>query len=151
MEDFERNEAPAETPVTEEPAADNNPQNEAPKKTYYYSNQGNNTFEPEPTPPPKKSNDDGLAITSLVLGILGLCCCGLPTGIASIICAIVDRNRRGRFEGLGLAGFICGVIACVLSVISSIYSMVVFGSLFSDLESFLTEPTGGILSLFRLF
>ncbi len=95
--------------------------------------------------------ENGLAITSLVLGILALCCCGLPLGIAAIICALVDRSRRCGFEGMGLAGFILGIIACVMAIVSYIFSLVVYGTLLPDLEKILTEMEMEMLSLFRFF
>ncbi len=120
------------------------------KKTYYYSQQNDGIFR-ESAPPSPERKEDALAITSLVLGILGLCCCGLPTGIAAIICALVDRSRRGRFEGLGLAGFICGIIAAVMALFSYVYTLVVFGTLFPDIERMLAEMEMEMLSLFRFF
>ena len=96
-------------------------------------------------------NGKGLAIASLVLGILAFCCCGLPFGIAAIVCALVARSRNGEFEGLALAGFILGIIACVLGVISYAFSLIVYGTLLPDLEKLLTEMEMEMLSLFRFF
>ncbi len=96
-------------------------------------------------------NNNGLAITALVLGILALCCCGLPFGIAAIICALVDRSRRCGFEGLGLAGFILGIIACVMTIAAYIFSLVVYGTILPDLEKILTEMEMEMLFTFRFF
>jgi thiamine transporter ThiT len=92
-----------------------------------------------------------LAITSLVLGILSICCCGFPVGIAAIICALVDRSRRCGFEGLALAGFILGIIACITGLASYVFSLVVYGTLFPDFEQILAEMEMQMLSLFRFF
>lgn len=64
------------------------------------------------------------AIWALVLGILGLVCCGFFTGIPAIILGRsaqgeVDRTgQQGR--GLATAGFVLGIIACVWGVVSTI-------------------------------
>lgn len=96
-------------------------------------------------------DNNALGITALVLGILSICCCGLPFGIAAIVCALVDRSRRCGFEGLALAGFILGLIACVMGLASYIFSLVVYGTLFPDFEKILAEMEMEMLSLFRFF
>jgi hypothetical protein len=64
------------------------------------------------------------AVWSLVLGILGLVCCGFVAGIPAIILGRmaqgeVDRTgQQGR--GLATAGFILGIVACVFGVLSTI-------------------------------
>ena len=120
------------------------------KKTYYYSRQNDGSFG-ESTPPSPEKRTDTLAIVSLTLGILGLLCCGWPTGIAALVCALVDRSRRCGFEGLGLAGFILGIIACVMTIASYIFSLVVYGTLLPDLEKILTEMEMEMLFTFRFF
>ncbi len=97
--------------------------------------------------------NNALAITSLVLGILSVCCCGFPLGIAAIVCALVDRSRRFGFEGLGLAGFILGLISCIMGLASYIYSLVLYGSIFAIFDKIFTEMETEmqILSLFRFF
>src|SRR3954468_7962141 len=87
--------------------------------------------EPPPPPPqygapqppyggvPQKTNPK--AIWSLVLGILGLVCCGFFTGIPAIILGnmakkeIAQTGQPGR--GLAQAGFILGIVAVVLGVL----------------------------------
>lgn len=66
------------------------------------------------------------AIWSLVLGIVGILCCGLFAGIPAIILGKKAQNdidasggaQAGR--GMATAGFILGIISCVLSVIGII-------------------------------
>jgi len=63
----------------------------------------------------------GLAITSLVLGILGFVCCGFFSGIPAIICGHmahgkIHRHPR-RYEGSGLA--LAGLILGYLSIFST--------------------------------
>lgn len=64
------------------------------------------------------------AIWSLVLGILGLVCCGFVAGIPAIILGRMSQHeieRTGQAgRGLATAGFILGIVACVLGVLSGI-------------------------------
>src|SRR5438105_2712296 len=64
------------------------------------------------------------AVWSLVLGILGLLCCGFFAGIPAIILGRGAQNEIARTgqqgKGLATAGFILGIIACVFGVISAI-------------------------------
>jgi len=90
--------------------------------------------EPPPPPPqygapqppyggmPQKTNTK--AIWSLVLGIVGLLCCGFFTGIPAIILGntakkeIAQTGQPGR--GMAQAGFILGIIAVVLGILGII-------------------------------
>jgi hypothetical protein len=73
-----------------------------------------------------QSGSNKKAIWSMVLGILGLLCCGFFTGIPAII-----LGRQGQSEidasggaqggrGMATAGFVLGIIACVWGVVSII-------------------------------
>jgi hypothetical protein len=90
-----------------------------------------------------------MAITSLVLGIAafpGICCYGVP-GLALGITAIVlgrialgrIRNSYGAVGGYGLAqaGWICGLVA---SMLSGLYALFSLGSI--ALAIFSTLQTG---------
>ncbi|HEY5910169.1 MAG TPA: DUF4190 domain-containing protein, partial [Verrucomicrobiae bacterium] len=76
---------------------------------------------PAPTSPPPKNC--GLAIWSLVLGILSLTCFWLLTAIPAVICGHVAWSRikrsAGALEGNGLAlgGLITGYISIALSIL----------------------------------
>jgi hypothetical protein len=65
----------------------------------------------------------GLAIASLVLGILSLVCFGLLAGIPAIICGHMARARARRLPavyggaGLALAGLIMGYVGLVLTLV----------------------------------
>lgn len=54
----------------------------------------------------------GKAVASLVLGIAGLVCCGI-CGLIGLILAVSAKNE-GNNEGIRTAGFVLGVIGCVL-------------------------------------
>jgi len=72
-----------------------------------------------PTDAPKK----GLAITSLVLGLLGILCFGLITGLPAVICGHIARSRARRDPsrysggGLALAGLVLGYASIITSLL----------------------------------
>ncbi len=83
-----------------------------------YFGQPNNGYEGvNVTLPPQKQRKTGLAIATLVLGILsilGLCCClNIVTAPLAIIFGIIVLCKR--FDGIGLA--ITGIVFSVLSLL----------------------------------
>lgn len=70
---------------------------------------------------PAKNNTK--AIISLVLGIVGLLCCGLLAGIPAVILGQIAKKEIAESHGtqtgggLATAGFILGIIAIVWSLI----------------------------------
>ena len=81
-----------------------------------------------PTPPPAPSpspKTDGLAVTSLVLGICGIFCCFFY-GIVAIILALKSRKQikqsNGTLTGAGLAlaGLITGYVSLALAIVQII-------------------------------
>ena len=80
------------------------------------------------TPPPLRSGrpsaqQNGLAITSFVLGLLSPVCFGLLAGIPAIICGHLARARARRSPaqyggaGFALAGLILGYVSLVISLL----------------------------------
>jgi len=73
---------------------------------------------------PTADQSQGMAVTSLVLGILSVVGCLLFTGIPAVICGHIARNRAQaspvRYGGAGLAlgGLITGYIGIAMSVFS---------------------------------
>jgi putative exporter of polyketide antibiotics len=71
---------------------------------------------------PQKTN--GKAIWALVLGILGLICCGFFTGIPAIILGNMAKKEidagRGTGRGMAQAGFILGIVAVAFGVLGLI-------------------------------
>ena len=76
----------------------------------------------------------GLAITSMVLGIVGIlgslfsCCCGVLAaapgvvlGIAAVITGIIALNKvkdgSGEGKGMAMAGVICGAVSILLGIV----------------------------------
>ena len=66
------------------------------------------------------------ALWSMILGILGLVCCGFFAGIPALILgrsAQREIDASGGMQtgrGMATAGFVLGIISCVLGVISVI-------------------------------
>ncbi len=68
------------------------------------------------------SGNRGMAIASLVVGILSiLCCCcaylSVILGIVGIVLAVLSRPKDGKFEGVAMGGLICSIVGLVLGVI----------------------------------
>ena len=76
---------------------------------------------PGPVVHPAGPLKTGLAVTALVLGILGLLMC-IPAGIVAIVLGIIALNRAGsqpdRYGGRGMAigGLVCGGASVLLVV-----------------------------------
>lgn len=70
----------------------------------------------------------GKAVASMVLGIVGLCCCGICSIIALVFAS--QCKSAGNTEGFAKAGFILGIIGCVIWALGIIGNMFVgFGSI----------------------
>ena len=75
---------------------------------------------------PSNSNDDGraMAVSSLVLGILGLICScvpigGLPLSVVGIVLGAISK-KKGQ-DGMATAGIILCIIGIVLAIIAMIF------------------------------
>ena len=87
--------------------------------------------------PASARSQQGLAVTSLVLGILSLVCLGPLTGIPAIICGHIARKRArgsaGQFGGAGmaLAGLVLGYasLALLFVAVVAVYSAMLFPAL----------------------
>ena len=77
--------------------------------------------ETQPPAPPAGGGTNGLAIASLVLGILALLCLGPITGIPGVICghmALGQIRRSGQGgRGLAIAGLVIGYIGIAWFII----------------------------------
>ncbi|HET6627658.1 MAG TPA: DUF4190 domain-containing protein [Nocardioidaceae bacterium] len=66
------------------------------------------------------------AMWSMILGIVGLLCCGLFAGIPAVILANMGKKEIGASggaqtgAGMATAGLILGIIAIVWSIISGV-------------------------------
>lgn len=66
---------------------------------------------------PAATGSNGLAVASLVLGILSLFC-SLLTGIPAVVCGFLGlskANRVGAGKGMAIAGMVLGVVGTVVS------------------------------------
>lgn len=86
---------------------------------------GGPTYTPTQPAAPKKSGGNGLAIASMVCGIVAfvICCVDyimLALGIVAIVLAVISRSQNGKFSGMAIAGLVLGIIAVVFSLISII-------------------------------
>lgn len=101
---------------------------------------------PPPPPPPQygapvpgasPGGTNKKAIWSLVLGILGLVCCGIFTGIPAIILGSMARKETAaggqQGGGMATAGLVLGIVACVWGVISLILAAT--GNFYFDFET----------------
>lgn len=89
------------------------------------------------------SGSNGLAIASMVLGIVSivLCCIwylSIIAGIVALILGILHNKNNGK-NGMSTAGIVCGVIGIILAVVFFIIGMLGLAMLggMSGLESYL--------------
>lgn len=66
-----------------------------------------------------------MALTSMILGILSLWCCGgvfgIPIAAVAIVLAAVSRKRAGVFYGTAIAGLIMGILGVLFGLISILF------------------------------
>ena len=84
-------------------------------------------------PQPVKKPGQGMAIASLVLGILGLVSMG--DGISCILAIVFGciAKKSGNKSGMATAGLVTGIIGCVLSVIGIILYALAFTVSFGEI------------------
>jgi len=91
------------------------------------------SYTPPPPPPPMpgtggyaQPQTNKKALWALILGILGLACCGLFAGIPALILGNIAKGEIAASagaqsgEGMAKAGVILGIVAIALSVLSGI-------------------------------
>ncbi len=85
--------------------------------------------------PERPESSSGYGIASLILGILSLCCCGLPCGIAAIVTALIDRSRRGLFTASAVAGLIMGILGLISWLMGVVLFIVILIPALGEIES----------------
>lgn len=70
---------------------------------------------------PVTQPDDPLAITSMVLGVVGFTGLGLITGIPAIILASIALVRKSPGRNLSLVGLITGIASTLMSIIAILF------------------------------
>ncbi len=112
-----------------------------------YNNQVNNgtptQFQAEVT---VANPNNGMAIGSLICGIVGIllcCCCGIGAvvGIVGVVLAICSRKSNGgKMSGMAIAGLVCSIIAILLGGGYWIMSFALSGSeAYADLLNEITN------------
>ena len=128
-------EQPIIEPVAEQPS-----QPSAPVNPYIVSSDynANGQYQPVVTAPllnQKNTINHGMAITSMVLGIVSTvlcCCCGLSVvvGIVGLVLGIIAK-AKGNNEAYSLVGIILSAVGIFLAIAMVVYYVVV---LFNDPE-----------------
>jgi hypothetical protein len=75
----------------------------------------------QPSPYPARRGGSGLAVTSLVLGILGLLCCpGFLFGVGAVVTGLLARRDAPEGSGVGMAtiGLVLGLVSIVIGAMA---------------------------------
>lgn len=75
-----------------------------------------------------EDNSRGLAIASLVLGIVSFFCCGSVCSIVGIVLGVLSRKKKPTDNGMATAGIVLSIVALAIWAICFIYVLVVYGS-----------------------
>ena len=115
----------------------NNGGEEAQFSNNYYQDYTAN-IQPAPVEQSKEKKSSGLAIASLVLGIISIVmgCCGggFPFSIGGIICgAIANKQEK---DGMAKGGLICSIIGLVLSIAITIFIVVIYIMILGETMSY---------------
>ncbi|MBQ8350793.1 MAG: DUF4190 domain-containing protein [Clostridia bacterium] len=141
------------TPNNENPSDNQN-------NNSYYNAQGP-YFDPYASPMQRQSK--AFSIASLVLGIVAIvCCCLSPVSlicaVLAIVFAVLHRRQVGFFEGMSIAGLVCGIIGAVLAIyliVDSIMNPVVMDEAFWEeyykmMDELMAEANGGTPAALRM-
>ena len=91
------------------------------------------------------SDKKGLAIVSLILGILSLCAsvgwfCGGPISVVGLILGFLGRKSSGK--GLATAGIILSAVGLLLTVIFIILSLIFRGPILNNIYNQIYNQIG---------
>jgi hypothetical protein len=90
--------------------------------------------EAEPSAYALPDKASGLAVTTLVLGILSFCCCSFFAGIPALICGYLENGKIGRNQSsakgkwMVITGMILGVISLILGCLQILW-VIFFGGM----------------------
>lgn len=123
----EQMQQPSYEPASYEPPAYEPPAYEAPsydpaspdqQPNYQQPPYSGNGYQPVPQQP-----QHGMAVASLVLGILGVLCCG--SGLFSVLAIVFSSmaKKAGNQEKITSAGMILGIIGAVICVLAIILNI----------------------------
>ena len=96
-----------------------------------FNNETKETFNYTPQPEqPQKDPGHGLAIASLVLGILSIlsCCCvylSVVLGVVGIVLAIISKSKSltGKMETMATVGMVLSILGLVMTLGITIWSV----------------------------
>jgi hypothetical protein len=108
--------------------------------TWSGSYQGYPSYAGQPPAPPPSPPTSTKATLSLVLGLVGLLCCGLLAGIPAILLGfaarkeVKDSGGAVTGDGLALGGIITGAIAVLWSLLAvvAVVAVLAFGDAVRD-------------------
>ena len=99
----------------------------------YFENIKGGVFMDENIQQQNNNNESkGMAIASMVLGILGLVFWCVPIlnlilAVLALIFGIVIKKKKSAGKGMGIAGFVCGI----LGTLWGIYYIICYGIVFN--------------------
>jgi hypothetical protein len=90
------------------------------------------------SPPTLPAKASGRAVASLVLGILGITCCGIMAPIAWILGSTELKDINARLsspegKGYATAGKVLGIIGTILLILGMLWGLFWFGLMFSSM------------------
>ena len=111
-----------------------------------------------PAPPPgtpygapaaPSQGTNGLAVGSLILGILSFFCVGLIAGPIAIVLGFLGRKKAneemaGNGAGMALAGIITGALGFAVSLVFVLFTFVFTESVVNELDDINSDPSDGI-------
>ena len=140
----EKNEIPGDDQEVDKPE-------ESPEevKAYYepFGKNENTGDGQENFPMRPQGNPENIALFSLVCGIAGFACCGLPAGIAAILLAFMARRRMGRFCGSSIGVLILGIVNVIYSIVVIVLGVILF-SYIGDIGEGLETTESVVFSYF---
>ena len=97
----------------------------------------------EPASPEKSSDGNGMAVASLVCGILGLTICPGLSSILAIIFGIVAKKKGYKKGPKATVGIILGIVAIVLSIVITAVLSVLGVAIFGAASGIAADGFGG--------
>lgn len=95
---------------------------------------------------PEKAPGIGLAITSMVIGILSLtlcCICGSLLGIIGLLFGIIALKKKQRGRGMAIAGIATSVLGFLVGLLIILYIATIAsitGSILENYDEIVTNP-----------
>ena len=89
---------------------------------YNQNGYNSNGYNPYGNMQPTQQPGYGLAITSLVCGILGFFCCGVILGIVAIVTGIIAKDK-GYKGAMATVGFVLGIISLILCLALTVITL----------------------------